>query len=122
MKLLKLKAKVYQYTGLYLAKNEECSFLKSPKFWRSFNRIQDPEFRFNSAKANVIVNKEYQHILLYKWRTDNGFMRPVSKSFKLLQVKHYPAKPPVHLRVFSWCEKFLLQLKHDLKNARGSLK
>lgn len=60
MKLLKLKALIYRWTGLYLAQKEEKKYLESKGM--------------NYYEKNKCLGISMES---YKWRDDNGFYLPI---------------------------------------------
>lgn len=105
MKILKIKAKIYQYTGIYLAESEELDYLNSREFWKEFDRMQ------KHNKENDISNRTLQGILIGTWQSKNGFTRQISPyGFK------YFFKAPWYVKPLIFINLFYLQLKQDLKN------
>jgi hypothetical protein len=63
MSILKIKAKLYQWTGIYLADSEELDYIKSKEFWRAFKKIK----RLN--------DRDKQGLLIGLWQYKHGFYR-----------------------------------------------
>lgn len=95
---LKIKAKIYQYTGLYLANKESKEYLMSKEFWEEYNRMLPHNI------DNDFTDTDLQGLLLGSWECDNGFYRS------------YPSVifSPWYLKPFYWCFDFYRQLKSDL--------
>lgn len=68
MKVLKLKAKIYQWTGIYLAHLEENEYLQSKEFWKSFIKII-------KNKKNDMSPSLVQGLLIGLWQSKHGFYR-----------------------------------------------
>jgi hypothetical protein len=62
--VLALKAKVYQWTGLYLAQEEERRMLRSSFFWKQFNSF---------PPKNNLTDKEKQDFVVAVWKAHRGF-------------------------------------------------
>lgn len=94
-KLLKLKGKFYQYTGIYLATSEELEYITSDTFWKEFERMEP--FNYD----NDFTNQDLQGILIGSWQCKYRFYRRVSRRFK-------------YGSALAWCDIFLLQLMDDV--------
>lgn len=66
--ILKIKAFIYQKTGLYLAHKEELEYISSDSFWRQFRKIY-------LHKTNDMGMKNVQGILIGLWQCKHGFYR-----------------------------------------------
>jgi hypothetical protein len=97
--LLFLKAKIYQYTGLYLAYKEQCEFLESEEFWSEMERIY-PQMEDMSLK-NI------QGMLIGMWQGKHKF-------YRRMDIQYFSSNN-VFLRVYSWFRVFYWTLKADLE-------
>lgn len=70
---LKLKAKIYRYTGIYLAHKEENAYLDSIEFWESFQRM------IAHPKHDMCL-RNTAGLLIGIWQADHGFTRPYRPS------------------------------------------
>jgi len=68
MTLLKLKARFYKLTGIYLAHEEENDYLCSPEFWEEHQRFLD-------SNANDWLPRDVQGVLIGSWQARHGFAR-----------------------------------------------
>lgn len=71
MTILQIKAKIYYYTGIYLAHEEENDYLQSKEFWASMAKLlkgKDSDFQ-NPRNA--------QGLLIGLWQAKHGFARPM---------------------------------------------
>lgn len=102
MKLILLKAKIYQYTGIYLAAKEELDYVTSRKFWKEFNKqINRPD--------NDMSHIDIQGLLIGSWQTRHGF-------YRIFDTKYYlKSKNNWFYRIYRWCRIFLFTLKSDLR-------
>lgn len=67
--VLKIKAKIYRYAGIYLAHKEENDYLGSKEFWDKFCALlTHPE--------NDLSMRGAQGLLIGIWQADHGFARP----------------------------------------------
>lgn len=66
--ILKIKAFIYQKTGIYLANKEELEYITSDSFWRQFRKIY-------LAKDNDIGMRDVQGLLIGMWQCKHGFYR-----------------------------------------------
>lgn len=68
--ILKIKAKIYRLTGIYLAEKEELEYITSKKFWKSFTKmaLKNPNMRFQIV----------QGMLIGLWQCKHGFYRKLS--------------------------------------------
>jgi hypothetical protein len=64
--ILKIKALIYRYTGIYLAYREELEYLTSYEFWTKFKKM-------STRKANDLSLVDIQSIILGMWQADHGF-------------------------------------------------
>jgi hypothetical protein len=90
MTLLKLKAKIYQYTGIYLAQKEEDEYLRSEE------------------AISLLENNEYEGLVIGLWQTKHGFVQFYCGDFKSKYNSLYK-------NVWIFIKVFYKQLKHDLK-------
>ena len=71
MTLLSLKARLYRYTGLYLASKEELDYITSREFWEAYEEtIGALTIDDDMSPQNV------QGLLRGMWCLKNGLMRP----------------------------------------------
>ena len=89
MTLLKLKAKIYQYTGIYLAQKEEDEYLRSEE------------------AVSLLENNEYPGLVIGLWQAKHGFTRFYCGEFSS-KYKSF------HRNVWIFLKTFYRQLKHDL--------
>lgn len=72
MRYLKLKAKIYYYTGIYLAHKEENEYLQSKEFWKGMAKLM-------SGKDEDFQNpRNAQGLLIGLWQAKHGLCRPWS--------------------------------------------
>lgn len=110
MNLLKLKAKFYQYTGVYLANKEENDYLTSREFWKHFNKHK-------KHKDNDMSDYNIQRLMIGMWQADLGFHRPMTKfrTFKRL--------PCARLyNMLDWFACFYYTAKWDLESLWSKVK
>ena len=69
MTLLKLKAFIYQKTGIYLASKEELDYVTSPQFWEAFKKLQQTKDWKKEDPRNI------QGVLIGSWQIKHGFYR-----------------------------------------------
>lgn len=103
-KLLKLKGKFYQYTGIYLATNEQLEYITSDAFWKEFERMEP--FNYD----NDFTNQDLQGLLIGSWQAQYGFYRRMSRRFDLKSLYN-----PWYINVLSWIDVFVLRLVDDVK-------
>jgi hypothetical protein len=65
---LKIKAWIYQKTGIYLAHKEELEYITSPAFWKKFMKIV-------KHKDNDMAPRDIQGLLIGIWQGEHGFYR-----------------------------------------------
>jgi hypothetical protein len=70
MTLIKVKAKIYYYTGIYLAYKEESEYLQSKEFWKSMEKL------LKSKDADFKKPVNAQGLLIGLWQAKHGFYRP----------------------------------------------
>ena len=104
--MLKLKSKIYKYTGIYLADREENDYLKSDEFWKRFIKII-------KSKNNDIGPRNVQGILIGMWQAHNGFARPYS----FLRLR----RPALLWRPIGWFCVLYKTIRWDLSSLRRSL-
>jgi hypothetical protein len=105
MTLLKLKAKIYQYTGLYLAKKEEDVAVR--QFVSTYYDDMDNCFPFLEA--------DDRHIFIGSWQADNGFHRfgtPLWTKITMHRLRKNKARH-AYYSVLGWLVGFYLQLRSD---------
>lgn len=95
--MLKVKAKIYQYTGIFLANKEQTDYLWSAEglaeIQKSFDALNDAELAFDLTVGS--------------WQADHGFTRPLSE---------YMFKRPYWLyRPIIAIDTFLIVLVRDIK-------
>lgn len=106
--MLKIKAKIYYYTGIYLAHKEENKYLESAEFWRSMHKIT------NGKDKDLRNPRQAQSLLISLWQVKNGFCRPMSFwNFFIRQVKW---------RMKAWIIKMKHQKGQGLTRPQESLK
>lgn len=66
--VIKIKAWLYQKTGLYLAYKEELEYTTSKEFWKQFVKIY-------SNKNNDMSPRDVQGLLIGTWQCEHGFYR-----------------------------------------------
>ena len=92
MSKLKIKAKIYQYTGIYLAKKEEQAYVDQ---W---------------VKSGHNIDKFGEGLIRGMWQSNNGFMTlsPIGKS--MWRVRYSPIYKRIAYRLIV----IYMQLKDDL--------
>lgn len=65
MTILKLKAKIYQYTRIFLTNKEQAEYVSSTDFALDFDTID-----------NDFTTEDKVSILIGSWQAENGFARP----------------------------------------------
>lgn len=88
--MLKLKALIYRYTGIHLAKKEEQAHLES-------------------VDMETPMGKSIMRGL---WQANNGFARPVARPLHLYRYKYPKLRPIIHL--IQAVATFFVVLKYDL--------
>lgn len=68
MTLLKIKAFIYQKTGIYLADKQELEYITSKAFWKEFIKIC-------THKDNDMAPRDVQGLLIGMWQCKHGFYR-----------------------------------------------
>lgn len=76
--LISMKARVYRYTGIYLAEKDEERYVKSQQYWNDYKNIK-------ITYKRMYTPNEYKELLLNAWNFDNGFIRPLTKYEKSIQ-------------------------------------
>jgi hypothetical protein len=101
MTLLKLKAKIYQYTGLYLARRDE-SVAMEVEFYKGFYDLTDNEFN--------------ESLFIGSWQATNGFCRHSNPLWSKITIHrlHKNKARHAYYSVLGWFVGFYLQLKDDL--------
>ena len=72
MRYLKLKAKIYWYTGIYLAHKEENEYLQSKEFWKGMAKLM------NGKDSDFQNPRNAQGLLIGLWQAKHGLCRPWS--------------------------------------------
>src|SRR5580698_7258270 len=98
--MLKLKAIIYKYTGLFLAYKEEHEYVQSKEFWKSFIKV---------STSNDMDLRNTQGLLIGMWQAKHGFGRPIS----FLRFKK--RKPQWLWDLLDWFIVFFIVLKWDVK-------
>lgn len=104
---LKLKAKIYQYTTIYLATQEEKAYLRSDEAKTYINKlVSNPE--------NEMDEDDARGVTVGMWQGHYGFYRPMSSlRFKL---------PLWFFRPLATIHESFIMLKWDIKDTFKSLK
>lgn len=98
--MIKLKALIYRYTGVYLAHKEENEYLTSKEYWKSLIKL------LKSKDKDLRKPMNAQDLLIGIWQSDHGFHRPMSFiSFK---------EPQWLFRPIAWFVDFYTVLKWDI--------
>lgn len=96
MRYLKLKAKIYYYTGIYLAHKEENEYLQSKEFWKSFAKLmngKDKDFRNpQNAQGLLIGLWQAKHGLCRPWNSWTSWQRRIKWRFKAWLMKRKKSK------------------------------
>lgn len=101
MSVLKLKALIYKYSGLYLAHKEESEYLQSKEFWKSMLKLM------NGKDKDLAIPRNAQGLLIGLWQCKHGFHRPLS---------HYWGKRPKWVfATLNWVIVLCITLKWDIK-------
>jgi hypothetical protein len=104
MTLLRFKAIVYKYTGVYLAHKEQCEYMNSDSYWKNMAQI--------TKKNKDMGAKETNGLLIGMWQADYGFVRPGS----FLKFK----RPRVLWSIIGWFADLFIVLKWDaIRLCRG---
>lgn len=98
--MLKIKAAIYRYTGIYLANSEELEYINSIEFWKDYKRvITHPE--------NDLGPRGAFGLLIGSWQAEHGFCRPFS--FK-------------ENKIAAWLDTSFRAIKWDLEEKYGKRK
>lgn len=102
MTLLKIKSKLFQYTGIFLAYKEQSKYNDSKEYWEDFDN--------NTAQQKGSLSSRNIHgILIGSWQARNGFHR-------MCDVKYWSNKKSnAFLATYSWLRVFYWTLKSDIK-------
>jgi hypothetical protein len=102
MTLLKIKAIIYRYTGIYLAETEENVYIQSKEFWKEWSeRMAHPE--------NDMRPRDIQGLMIGMWQARYGFVRHMSRLyFRSYKYRRF-------WNFLAWFEVFFTSLKWDLK-------
>lgn len=93
MGFLKLKAKIYQYTGIFLAQKEVNLYINSQDFKDEVRRMTS----YDDGGPTFSI-EECQNLLIGSWEAHYGFYRRFSTTRGILD----------------WLRNFYLQLRDDL--------
>lgn len=104
--MIKLKAIIYKYTGLYLAHREELEYITSDECWKFLTKIA-------KNKKNDMTAKTAQGLSIGLWQADNGFARPMSIFFRLTYSSN-PYKQAV-FKTLNWFATLALVVKWDIQ-------
>jgi hypothetical protein len=115
--LLKIKAIIYKYTGIFLAHKEENEFMQSKEFWKNFNKI------INHAENDMSAT-EVQGLLIGSWQFQHGFYRPLlSLRYKKPAIVFIPLAAIATLfKVIKWDLQKLIPSKKEVKKKKGKKK
>lgn len=97
--LLKLKAKIYRYTGLYLADKEKNDYIESEYFCKELTRA--------FIASNDMSLYTTFSLLIGMWECNHGFTRPTTHAKRW----YYPA-----IKVAQYVIENYLSLKWDLQS------
>lgn len=98
---LKIKAKIYKYTGLFLAHKEQLEFVTSKEFWKAL-------LKGLKHKNNDMGLISMQGLLIGMWQHRNGFHRPSN----LLRFK----RPKWFFRTVAWFHDLYTVIKWDIQD------
>ena len=94
--VLKIKALIYYYTGIYLAHKEENEYLQSKEFWKSFAKLmngKDKDFRNpQNAQGLLIGLWQAKHGLCRPWNIWTSWQRRIKWRFKAWLMKRKKSK------------------------------
>jgi hypothetical protein len=68
--ILKLKASIYRYTGVYLAHKEQADYVDSPEYWKQMAKIL-------KSPKNDMYPSDIHGLLIGSWQAHYGFARPI---------------------------------------------
>lgn len=97
--ILYIKAKIFQYTGLYLAEREEKEYMRSAKA-----EIRRQKLLY--AKHDIDLLNE---LIAGLWHCEHGFVRPISFDWEF-------STNPLKVK-FAFLHRSYLQLKFDVEKA-----
>ncbi len=66
--IIRIKAFIYQKTGIYLAQREELKYITSKEFWKAFMKIAGKD-------SNDMRPRDIQGLLIGSWQCGYGFYR-----------------------------------------------
>lgn len=102
MTLLRVKAIIYRYTGIYLAEREENVYLQSKEFWKEWSEHM-------AHPKNDMRPRDIQGLMIGLWQAHRGFARPMSRlSFRSYKHRRF-------WNFLAWFEVFFTSLKWDLE-------
>lgn len=67
---IKIKAIIYKYTGIYLAKKERDNYIYTNEFWESFGELYNMHEDMSTETTYGLI--------IGMWKSNNGFTRPIS--------------------------------------------
>jgi len=71
--VLRIKSRIYRYTGFFLAHYEEVEYMSSEEFWKQFYKVY-------KHPKNDMSMRNIQGLLIGSWQAHHGFARPFSHS------------------------------------------
>lgn len=90
--MLKIKAKIYYYTGIYLAHKEENDYLQSKEFWKGMAKLMsgnDKDFQNpRNAQGLLIGLWQAKHGLCRPWSLWDSYLRRMKWRVKAWMIKH----------------------------------
>jgi hypothetical protein len=97
-----LKAKIYQYTGIYLAYKEDVEYLTSDLFWAEFItfRASHPDYSYQEIQDFLLVTREgYEDFHRGHTRMSRMFIK----------------NPSIFYSTLDWLVVFFRTLNRDIK-------
>ena len=96
-----LKAKIYQYTGIYLAYKEDVEYLTSDIFWEEFTtyRANNPDLSYQEVQDFLLASREGLE----------GFHRGHTRMSRL-----FIKEPSILYSTLDWLFIFFRTLKRDI--------
>lgn len=101
--ILKIKAKIYQLTGIYLAEKEEMIYKNSPQFKVEADNI------LNYPEQDMSL-QEIEGILIGSWQAKHGFHRRFVTTYPF-GIKHKWVGRKWQENVVIWLYDFYINLK-----------
>jgi hypothetical protein len=71
---LRIKSRIYRYTGFFLANSEQLEYVTSEEFWKEFSKIA-------KHPKNDMSMYNIQGLLIGSWQAHHGFTRPWNYGF-----------------------------------------